>query len=145
MVDHVKLFGYKITLPKALVFGFTVFLFLWIANITQLDVLRTLDFESIVLGYWLIGIGLALVIEGLLSIPDAKRGRSKVGGVVIIAFGFVAFIFASMSIVGGVDLVTGTDDARLITTVLLLGGSVVFFLTLLPELIHRKSFVKALN
>lgn len=145
MVDHVKLFGYKVSLAKALVLGFSVFLFFWVANISQFNILRTLDFESIVIGYWLIGIGLALVIEGLLSIPDAKRGRSKVGGILIISFGFVAFAFASMSLIGGVDMITEGSEARLITTVLLFAGSVIFLITLLPELINRKTFVKALN
>jgi len=145
MVDHVKALGYKITLPKAVIFAFTLLLFFWVAPIDEFNVLRSVSFESVFIGGWLIVAGLGLFIEGLASIPETKRGASKVGAMILIILGFTAFIFSALALIGGVDILYDSVELKTITSILFGVASIVFFITLIPEVVSRKSFVARLR
>lgn len=145
MVDHVKALGYKITLPKAVVFAFTLLLFFWVAPVDEFNVLREISFESLFIGGWLIVAGLGLFIEGLASLPETKRGTSKVGASILIIVGFTAFTFSALALIGGVNILLDSVELRTITTILFGIASIVFFITLIPEVVSRKSFVARLR
>lgn len=145
MVDHVKALGYKITLPKAVVFTFTLLLFFYIAPIDSLNILRQISFEGLVIAFWLGVVGFGLFIEGLASIPETKRGTSKAGASILIGLGFTAFTFGAISMIAGYDILRDSAELRTITTILFGGASIVFFITLIPEVFSRQSFVARLR
>lgn len=95
-------------------------------------------------GVWLGAIGFWFVIEGIASTPQANRGTSKVGAYLLMGIGFISFAFGAVSIVGGFDVLTGSPEIRMVTTILFGGASILFFVTIVPEIFSRESFVKSL-
>lgn len=145
MVDHIKALGYKVTFFKAVVFFFGLLFFLWLLPVDELNILRDADFESIVIGSWLLISGSWFVIEGMASTPEAKKGTSKAGLFALLALGFIGFTFGVGSIVFGIDLIKDNLEIRYATLIVLGGSTGLFFVTMFPEVFKRTSFIKALN
>lgn len=145
MVDHVKALGYKITLPKAVLFAFITLLFFWVAPIDSLNFLQEQNFESMTIAFWLGVGGFVLLVEGLASMPETKRGTSKAGAIILIGLGFIAFIFSIVVMINGYDVLRDSAELRLITTFLFGAVAILAFITLIPEVIHRESFVSRLR
>ena len=145
MVDHVKALGYKITLPKAVLFAFITLLFFWVAPISEFNILQSQNFEAMTIAFWLGVGGFVLLIEGLASMPETKRGTSKAGAYILIGLGFIAFIFSVIVMVNGYDILRDSQELRLITTFLFGAVAILAFITLIPEVVHRESFVTKLR
>ncbi len=147
MVDHVKALGYKITFPKILMTAFGFYLVLHIGGIVinELSFIQTVEFESTVLAIWLGVGGIWLIIEGIASTPDAKRGTSKVAVYIILGLGLIAFTLSFTVFFAGVDLLQDTSELAWLSFGVLLLIVILWFGHLLPELHSRKSFVRALN
>lgn len=136
---------YKFTLPKLVLLTVTVLLLAWIVPIDELNILRALNFESLVIGGWLIVIGFAIFFEGILSFPDMQKHASKIGGWILILVGFSSFGFGLIAVFGGIDILYGSPELRMWTTVLFIFGTAVFTVTVFPEIIHRKTTIAVLN
>lgn len=144
-MDHVKALGYKITLPKAVLFAFITLLFFWVAPVSEFNILQAQNFEAMTIAFWLGVGGFALLIEGLASMPETKRGTSKVGAIILIGLGFISFIFSVVVMVNGFDVLRDSAELRLITTFLFGAVAILAFITLIPEVVHRESFVTRLR
>lgn len=145
MVDHVKALGYKITLPKAVLFAFTLLLFFWVAPVNEFNVLQSVSFESLTIAFFLGVSGFVLLIEGLASMPETKRGTSKIGAFILILLGFIAFAFSFIAISNGYDILRDSAELRFMTTLLFGITSILLFITLIPEIFSRQSFVARLR
>ena len=145
MVDHVRALGYKITLPKAVLFAFVLLLFFWVAPVDEFNILRTISFESLTITFFLGVAGFVLLVEGLASMPETKRGTSKAGAYILIGLGLIAFVFSVMVMVNGYDILRDSTELRLITTFLFGAVAILAFITLIPEVVHRQSFVARLR
>ncbi len=85
------------------------------------------------------------LIIGFASMPDAKRGRSKTGGAVVIGIGIVNIVLALTFFIGGRDLLAEGGFLTFLT-VLAFGFTVLLWIAhVIPEVIQRKSFIHALN
>jgi len=145
LVDHAKALGYKITLPKAVLFSFILLLFFWIAPISELNFLQSQNFEAMTIAFWLGVGGFVLFVEGVASMPETNRGTSKAGAYILIALGLIAFVFSLTVMIYGYDVLRDSEELRLITTFLFGAVAILAFITLIPEVIHRESFVTRLR
>lgn len=145
MVSRSKIIALRIILPYITLFSFTLLLFFWVAPVPQFNILRAVSFESIVISFWLIIVGIVFITQGILSIPVMKKTASRAGGITLMAFGIISMIFGIITIIAGVDTLLDSRELRLITTILFFGGSVLFLASLIPLIITGKSLVKELN
>lgn len=136
----------KITFPKIVLVIIGFFMFAWIAPIPQLQLyIRAFPFENYMFLIWFVVIGGWSFIEGSASMPDAKKGASKAGAYFMIGFGISSFIFGIIAFIWNLDVITGSPEVATLAS-LVLGIGFIFFLThLFPEIIHRKSMIRALN
>lgn len=134
----------RATLPLAVVTLFTLLLFFWIAPIPAFNVLQEQSFESLVLSFWLLVVGLVFIILGILSIPEIKNTASKVGGGFLIGFGLVAFVFAVITIMQGFDVIRGDENLRFVATLLFGGASIILLADIVPRVITGKGLIRAM-
>jgi len=145
LVSRAKVIALRVIFPYITLFTFTLLLFFWVAPVPQFNILRSVSFESIVIAFWLGVVGGTFIIQGILSIPEMKKSASKAGGITLMAFGIVSFIFSFITTVAGVDVLLDSRELRLTTTILFFGGTVLFLASLIPLIISGKSLVKELN
>jgi len=145
LVDHVRALGYKITLPKAVLFSFMLLLFFWVAPVNEFNPLQSQNFESLTIAFFLGVAGFVLLVEGLASMPETKRGTSKIGALVLILLGLIAFVFSFIAITNGYDILRDSTELRFMTTLLFGLVTILLFITLIPEVLHRQSFVSRLR
>lgn len=132
----------RATLPLAVVTLFTLLLFFWIAPIPAFNVLQEQSFESLVLSFWLLIVGLVFIILGILSIPEIKNTASKVGGGFLIGFGLIAFVFAIITIMQGFDVIRGDENLRFVATLLFGGASIILLADIVPRVITGKGLIR---
>ncbi len=127
--------------------AFGVFLLLWIASagFPFLRGIQLFPFESWVLAIWLGFAGIWDMVIGMASMPDAKRGRSRAGGGIIIGIGIVSFIVALVFFVGGHDLLHTSIELAYLTMVVFGFAVILWIAHSAPESIKFKTLVKALN
>lgn len=146
MVNHVKLLGWKITMPKLVLLAFGIFLLFWIAPFDGVKIYHAgVSFESSVMAIWFTIAGFWNLIEGLASIPEAKRGVSRTGASLVIGIGIFAMVLALTFFFGGQDLIYGSDALSWSAFIVLALTVGMWFAHAWPEIKDRTSFVKALN
>lgn len=134
----------KATLPLAVVTLFTLLLFFWIAPIPAFNILQEQSFESLVLSFWLLVVGLVFITLGILSMPEMKNTASKVGGGFLVGFGLVAFVFAVITIMQGFDVIRGDENLRFVATLLFGGASIILLADIVPRIITGKGLIRVM-
>ena len=132
----------RATLPLAVVTLFTLLLFFWIAPIPAFNVLQEQSFESLVLSFWLLVVGLVFIILGILSMPEMKNTASKIGGGFVVGFGLVAFVFAVVTIMQGFDVIRGDENLRFVATLLFGGASIILLADIVPRVVTGKGLIR---
>ena len=132
----------RATLPLAVVTLFTLLLFFWIAPIPAFNVLQEQSFESLVLSFWLLVVGLVFIILGILSMPEMKNTASKIGGGFLVGFGLVAFVFAVVTIMQGFDVIRGDENLRFVATLLFGGASIILLADIVPRVVTGKGLIR---
>lgn len=132
----------KATLPLAVVTLFTLLLFFWIAPIPAFNVLQEQSFESLVLSFWLLVVGLVFIILGIISMPEMKNTSSKIGGGFLVGFGLIAFVFAVITIMQGFDVIRGDENLRFVATLLFGGASIILLADIVPRVITGKGLIR---
>jgi len=132
----------RATLPLAVVTLFTLLLFFWIAPIPAFNVLQEQSFESLVLSFWLLVVGLVFIILGILSMPEIKNTASKIGGGFLVGFGLIAFVFGVITIMQGFDVIRGDENLRFVATLLFGGASIILLADIVPRVITGKGLIR---
>ncbi len=147
MVDHVKILGAKIILPKAVMAVFGLFLFFWILRF-QVGAFSGIDqipFENWVIMIWLTVAGLWNLFEGFGTLPTAKSGASKSAGYFMIGVGIVAITMGMVAFFAGADTLFSTPELAWLTGIVLVIAVLQWFGHTIQEARHQKSFVRSLN
>lgn len=134
----------KKTIPLATVTLFTLLLFFWVAPIPAFNVLQSISFESLVISFWLIVVGLVFLTLGILSLPEMKNTASRIGGFFLIAFGLVALLFSIITMSQGIDVLLDDGNLRFFTTILFGGGAIILLADLVPRLIAGKGLIRTM-
>jgi len=146
MGDHVKAQGWKVTFPKIVLTVVTFLIFAWIVPFEPItSIVRSISFETLFISAWLLIVGLAFTIETLVVFANVTlKGSARFAGYLILSFGLIAFGFGFTTLFSAIDIVNGSPELRMIASFILVVATLMFFVTLAPEIFKRESFLKAI-
>ncbi len=147
MVDHIKAVGRKLTFVKAIPTIVTSLFFMWFLSnqVPQLEFLRAIPFENFFGGIWMALIGSGFLLEGMAGLPEVKKVGSKFGAFFVISMGIAMLFLSSTVFIDGTNIIDGEPILSWATTILLGIGTIMFFMMIYSELVHRKSFIALLR
>lgn len=141
MVDHVKALGRKLTYPKAVLTGYTLLFFLYFLPFPEVQFIKQIPFENLFGGSWFLIIGGAFFLEGMIGLPDMKKGTSRYSAYIVIGLGIIAVLVGASVMIEGITVFNNVQYAEFLAPIVLGMASLLFFSMMYSELAHRKSFL----
>ena len=145
MVDTTKALGRKLTYPKAVMTGYTLLFFLYFLPFPEVQFVKQIPFENLFGGSWFLIIGGAFFLEGMLGLPDMKKGKSKFSAYIVIGLGIISVIIGASVFIEGITVFDHVQYVEFLAPIVLGMASILFFSMMYSEIVHRKSFLHLIH